>query len=56
MDQWAFNNPVSLIEPFAGNETMRPPTQFLADDPFLNQQWFADKLDYNSVYEFLKSL
>ncbi|MCB0842820.1 MAG: S8 family serine peptidase [Bacteroidetes bacterium] len=55
VDQWAFNNPVSLIEPFAGNETMRPPTQFLADDPFLNQQWFADKLDYNSVYEFLKS-
>ena len=54
VDQLAINNPVSLIEPIAGSEAMRPPTKFLANDPFLGKQWFADKMAYNSVYEMLK--
>ena len=55
VDDAAFNNPIDLIMPLAGE---MPPKEgespFLANDPYLANQWYATALDYNAVYQFLK--
>ncbi|MEZ4829927.1 MAG: S8 family serine peptidase [Bacteroidia bacterium] len=53
VDQFDVNHPITLVKPTAGAEE-KTPIQFLADDPYLSNQWFADKLDYNGVYSLLK--
>ncbi|MDW3649208.1 MAG: S8 family serine peptidase [Bacteroidia bacterium] len=53
VDQWEMNNPVYLIEPLSVENSRDGKTGFLANDPQLGKQWFADKLDYNDVYKFL---
>lgn len=55
VDQLDRNHPVHLIEPEATVARPAPPVEFLADDPYLEQQWFASALDYNAVYELLKT-
>lgn len=54
IDQWEMNNPVQLFEPISTTPLKRGDTGYLANDPQLGQQWFANKLEYNKVYEFLK--
>ncbi|MEO0471074.1 MAG: S8 family serine peptidase [Bacteroidota bacterium] len=54
VDQLEVNNPVSLFEPIATERNLKKDIKFIANDPFLNKQWFADKLDYNGVYDLLK--
>lgn len=48
------NHPIQLKEPIVKSQPMKGGTQFLANDPFLTNQWYAKTLDYNAVYEFLK--
>ncbi|MEM7655722.1 MAG: S8 family serine peptidase [Bacteroidota bacterium] len=54
VDQFDINHPVSLIEPIASEAQRKdPPTKYMANDPFLNDQWFAEKLQYNEAYKIL---
>ncbi|MDX2247697.1 MAG: S8 family serine peptidase [Bacteroidia bacterium] len=53
VDHFDVNRPVSLIEPQKGT-IEKNPIEFLANDPYLGSQWYAEKLSYNLVYEFLK--
>ncbi len=55
VDQVARNREVSLFEPVASDPQKNPPPrQFLADDPRLNQQWYAQALQFNAVYAMIK--
>ena len=54
VDDVSENHPVSLPQPIPGNTYQQSDNGFLANDPFLAQQWHANKLTYNQVYEFLK--
>lgn len=54
VDQLAINNPVELIRPTASPMRKGPPAKFIANDPYLTNQWFADKLAYNTVHTHLK--
>lgn len=56
VDQVAVNGEVSLIEPTKAEPLRNPPGKFLANDPFLNQQWYAKSLDYDGVHQLLKGL
>ncbi|MEZ4776080.1 MAG: S8 family serine peptidase [Bacteroidia bacterium] len=53
VDQFDINHPISIVQPVKGADP-KTPVKFLADDPYLANQWYADKLNYNSVYQFLK--
>jgi thermitase len=55
VDQLDRNHPVTIVKPQPSVARPAPPVDFLADDPYLAQQWFAYALDYNAVYEFLKT-
>ncbi|RMG67461.1 MAG: subtilisin [Bacteroidetes bacterium] len=55
VDQLDLNRPLELIRPLEADATRRPPTEFLANDPYLTNQWFASALNYNGVYELLRS-
>jgi len=55
VDQWDMNHPVQLFDPISSEATSKLATEFLANDPQLGQQWFAEKLSYNDVYEFVKT-
>ncbi len=48
------NHFVKLIEPEKGEEIQKKTPAFLANDPHLSSQWYAEKLQYNEIYEFLK--
>lgn len=49
------NSPVSLIQPQTSTISKEKESPFVADDPYLNQQWFAQSLDYNAVHNWLKN-
>lgn len=48
------NSPVTLIKPTESTITTSNRIPFLANDPYLQDQWFAQKLDYNNTYKKLK--
>jgi thermitase len=54
VDQWDTNDPVSLIAPIASDVEINKKSKFLADDPYLANQWFAESLEYNEVYKMLQ--
>lgn len=54
VDQLARNGVVELIQPTKPAQTVQRGGQFLADDPFLSKQWYAEALQYNQVYQFLQ--
>ena len=56
VDQLDINHPIVLEKPIAVEMTRKPPAQFLANDPYLTNQWYASKLDYNEVHKILKDL
>ncbi|MDX2282703.1 MAG: S8 family serine peptidase [Bacteroidia bacterium] len=45
---------VRLVEPSAG-QPRASSADFLADDPYLDRQWYAAALNYNQVYEWLQA-
>ncbi len=50
------NYPLTLIKPIESSSSAEIlKKSFLANDPYLHQQWFADKLSYNEVYGILKN-
>jgi thermitase len=53
VDQLDRNHTISLTPLDRGVARPAPPTKFLADDPYLQQQWFATALDYNGVHTLL---
>ena len=55
VDQLDRNHPVNLIQPDLSEITRKNPVDYIANDPYLKQQWFAEKLDYNKVHEILKN-
>ncbi len=55
VDQWEINHPVELIAPQQSELSPARGTKFLANDPFLANQWFAESLQYNEVYQILKN-
>lgn len=54
VDQVAPNRELSFYEPIVSEREVLRKGQFLADDPFLSNQWYAESLKYNKVYEWLK--
>jgi len=54
VDQVAPNRPVSIIQPTKGANAPQKGT-FLANDPYLSNQWYANKLNYNAVYQWLQA-
>lgn len=55
VDQVDLNRPVELIRPREASVFSQPAGEFLANDPYLANQWFAQRLDYNSVYALLRA-
>lgn len=54
VDQVAPNGVVELIQPQKVDPIAQRPGKFLANDPFISNQWFATKLDYNAVHKLVK--
>ena len=54
VDHIEINNLVTLIEPIPSAQVQKGEQGFLADDPHLSSQWYAQKLHYNQIYEFLQ--
>ena len=55
VDQVDLNHPLELIAPQEAGLLRRPPAEYLANDPYLTDQWFAQALNYNGVYAFLRA-
>lgn len=55
IDDAALNNPIKLIEPKSSIQLTKSKIPFLANDPYLANEWYAESLDYNGVYGFLKN-
>ncbi|TAE56108.1 MAG: hypothetical protein EAZ89_05040, partial [Bacteroidetes bacterium] len=53
VDHVESNDPIRVEDP-APEPSASSGNAFLANDPYLQNQWYADKLDYNGVYAFLK--
>ncbi|MEM6801964.1 MAG: S8 family serine peptidase [Bacteroidota bacterium] len=54
VDHVESNGEVLLFEPIAVEPNRKNEKGFLANDPELGRQWFAEKLSYNKVYKFLQ--
>ena len=54
VDYVGINHPVELVQPIPSTSKIPNEKKFLANDPHLGSQWYADKLNYNQVYEFLQ--
>ncbi|WNJ20526.1 S8 family serine peptidase [Pontibacter sp. G13] len=53
VDQVDRNHPVYAIQPTQAEVTKKSPIKFIANDPFLEKQWYASSLAYNEVHNFL---
>ncbi|MEM6630671.1 MAG: S8 family serine peptidase [Bacteroidota bacterium] len=54
VDYAEINHSVELIQPIPAKIEVSKQQKFIANDPHLSSQWYADKLNYNQVYEFLR--
>ncbi|MEL7532120.1 MAG: S8 family serine peptidase [Bacteroidota bacterium] len=54
VDHLEVNHPVELIRPETSHSEINREGRFLANDPYLGNQWWAAPLEYNAVYELLK--
>ncbi|MFK7925036.1 MAG: S8 family serine peptidase [Bacteroidia bacterium] len=55
VDQLEVNHPVELIRPENSPLEINREGRFLANDPYLANQWWAEPLEYNASYELLKN-
>ena len=49
------NGKISLNDPKSDLQPTNSTTTYKANDPYLKNQWFAEKLHYNKVYELLSA-
>ncbi|MEM7372149.1 MAG: S8 family serine peptidase [Bacteroidota bacterium] len=54
VDQLDLNHPVSLIKPTLSDVQRKSPSNYIANDPMLKNQWYAQSLQYNEVHKMLK--
>ncbi|MEM9681052.1 MAG: S8 family serine peptidase [Bacteroidota bacterium] len=54
VDQVAPNGEVKFYDPIVSDVDAQRPGQYLADDPYLQNQWYANSLQYNKVYKWLQ--
>lgn len=55
IDSFEPNTAVSLDDPQGSATTFQSEVAYVANDPYIQNQWFADKLSYNAAFDVLKS-
>ncbi|GAB4419917.1 MAG: S8 family peptidase [Bacteroidia bacterium] len=56
VDGVELNHSIGLFPPIPAAEAVKlPPGEYIADDPYLGQQWYARSLEYNAVYQLLQA-
>ena len=54
VDQVAPNHRVEQLKPLPAGHTIARDGRFLANDPYLKDQWYAEVLEYNVVHQLLR--
>ncbi|MFK7971192.1 MAG: S8 family serine peptidase [Bacteroidia bacterium] len=50
------NSEITISDPLPASQIPTADKSFLANDPQLSKQWYANSLDYNAVHQLLKNL